>query len=50
VDTGERQVGRIELFLVAARNDDGVTPLMKLLRQLKPNAARSTGYQDGPFL
>ena len=41
VDSGQRPLGMIELFLIPAGDDDRVTTLKKLLRQFKADAARS---------
>jgi hypothetical protein len=49
MDAGHRPLSGIELFLVAASDDNRVAPLKKLLRQFKANTARSTGYENGSF-
>ena len=43
MDAGQRLLGGIELFLVAAGDDNRVAPLKKLLRQFKADTARSAG-------
>jgi hypothetical protein len=42
VDAVERPFDRIELFLIAAGDDQRITALVKLLRQFEPDATGST--------
>jgi hypothetical protein len=46
MDAGERLPGGIEFPLIATGDDDCVTALVKLFRQLGADAARSTGNQN----